>query len=137
MEALDAVFSDPPRSTEQLLHPERLQAGDSPIEVPIPDAAGVALTEGVMGEWSLVELLNAELAPADARRAAEGWGGDRYVLVAESTQTCVVLLIRMDTEQDADELLTAFRRWVGRQSDATVERTDGTSLQMMTCHAIA
>lgn len=133
MAALDSAFQSPPRSTEQLLHPERYAGADAPVQVAPPDTDGVLLLEGVMGEWSLVELLNAELAPADARGAAEGWGGDRYALVDDGYRHCVVLDVQMDTDVDADELESAFGRWAIRQYDAAVERLDERSLRITAC----
>ena len=132
-EALDAAFASPPDSTEQLLHPERYAAGDTPVEVDEPEVDGTVVATGVLGELSLIELLNAELSPAQSRDAAEGWGGDRWVLTEDGSTTCVTLVIVADTDDDAQQLYLAFLRWTVRQHDAEVER-DGLRVEVTSCH---
>lgn len=132
--ALDAAFRRPPRSTEQLMHPDRYLADHSPIGVDAPIVAGDVLADGVMGEWALVELFNAQLAPSDARAAAEGWAGDRYVLTEDGVGgECVTMLIVTDTERDGDELALAAQRWAARAAHATADRIDSTTVRLITC----
>ena len=131
--ALDAAFEHPPASTEHLLHPDRYLAGHRPIDVDEPDVEGNVLVDDVMGEWGLIELLNAELAPSDARRAAEGWAGDRYVLSEVGGEECVTMLIVTDTEVDGDELALAAQRWVARASGANTDRIDATTVRLVAC----
>lgn len=133
MAALDAVYRDPPRSTEHLLHPERYTSGDRPMPVADPRVDGTVIDSGVMGEWSLVELLNAELSPSDARAAAEGWAGDRYVLADDGGTSCVTLDVRADTVHDADELERALSRWALRAADATSARVDDDTVRLVAC----
>jgi hypothetical protein len=68
-----------PRSSEQILHPERYAAGDNPIELAFTDSAGRVRIEDVLGELD-VHLLEAQLAGARTlgKIRVLGWGGDRY-----------------------------------------------------------
>lgn len=66
-----------PRSTEQILHPDRYERGDAPITLAFEGAPG--LLEDVLGEYE-VSLLSDELAHTHIADTdfALGWGGDRY-----------------------------------------------------------
>jgi len=83
--AIDALWRDPPASSEQLLHPDKYDSCESPI--PIPESALPMLpgfdapkTSDVLGELVIRTWLSTAL-PADvAARAAAGWGGDRAAL---------------------------------------------------------
>jgi hypothetical protein len=85
--AVDALWSDPPASTEQLLHPEKYDACEAPIPV---DAAALPTLSGfgrptasdVLGEWAVRTWLAATLPAEIAARAAAGWGGDRAGIYA-------------------------------------------------------
>jgi hypothetical protein len=132
--ALDAAFALPPMSTEQVLHPERSGVPARPREVAIPDVEGDIRSSGVLGEQQIVEVLNAELAPSVSRVAADGWAGDRYVVVESGDQVCVVIDIVADTPDDERQLRLAWMRWTARQADASVEdRPDG-GLRIVVCH---
>ena len=74
---------DLPGSTEQILHPEHFVSGrrDVPrnIEVSVEDGWS-RLYEDTLGELELGILLETVGA---SRSSARGWGGDRYVLLAD------------------------------------------------------
>ncbi len=75
----------------------------------------------VLGEFSLFVLLQLHLPEEKARKAAEGWGGDRVVLVDEAQgQGSFVLLDSVwDTAQDAEEFRQALEEWLpGRLPNA-------------------
>lgn len=83
--AVDALWRDPPASSEQVLHRAKYEACENPI--PVPEAALPAVpgfdrpkASDVMGELVLRAWLSTTL-PADvAARAAAGWAGDRAAL---------------------------------------------------------
>jgi hypothetical protein len=82
---LDKAFAaDPPRSTEQILHPEKWHTKrDNPVAVAwpaLPLNGWKKVSEGQLGELSVRTLLR-DVAKQDrnhAFRAAAGWGGDRF-----------------------------------------------------------
>lgn len=81
-EAVDEAFSDPPLSSEQLLHIEKYlgEERDDPTEVTLPDIdltqlGWEAVGQNVMGEFQTRVLLGNS---PDAIEAAKGWDGDRY-----------------------------------------------------------
>ena len=71
-----------PRSSEQVLHPERYAAGDAPLTLVIDAMPGRTLHEDALGEVE-VALLAAQLAGASgvSYDPPVGWGGDRYRVV--------------------------------------------------------
>jgi hypothetical protein len=95
---LDYAFTtDPPRSTEQILHPEKWYGRrDDPVVVHLPDLAadlpGYRKTaEGTLGELSLRIYLREHLHDADwAGDAAAGWGGDRFAVYQKGGSRLVV-----------------------------------------------
>jgi hypothetical protein len=135
--AIDHAFRDPPRSTEQVLHPAKYWDPDSldlPSAIPPLDAAaafGPGFT--LAGQGSLGELGLASLAspPFDALAAATGaqggfadgavagWDADRWFVCERAGGAAVTLLVcRFDTPHDAVEF-DAAARW---PQDAVVER---------------
>jgi hypothetical protein len=80
--AVDALWRDPPASSEQVLHRAKYEACESPIPVPdtvLPAVPGFDRPKAsdVMGELVVRAWLSTAL-PADvAARAAAGWAGDR------------------------------------------------------------
>jgi hypothetical protein len=82
-----------------------------------------------MGEWYTYLILaqglepNSRLAERTARQAAEGWGGDSYlVYYNEATQATVMVLSTIwDSFNDAREFATAFRRYASARFGDPVE----------------
>lgn len=131
--ALDAAFADPPRSSAAVLHPaERL--GDVPVGVAPPPGDEPVVGEGVLGELTLFEVLEAELAPAEARAAAAGWAGDRFVEWKRRDGTaCLRDDLRARTPDDLARLGRALRSWANLRSGATVESVGDDVVRFTAC----
>jgi hypothetical protein len=103
------LFQRPPRSTEQILHPNKYKANDLPKPVKLPDLAPLGAgwqveSEDVLGELSLSLLIEPFTGHAIAERAADGWGGDRYAVVAgPEGRRVLVLRIVWDEREESDE----------------------------------
>ncbi|HVT58094.1 MAG TPA: hypothetical protein VHR45_06820 [Thermoanaerobaculia bacterium] len=106
---LDYAFAtDPPRSTEQILHPEKWYGRrDDPISIVWPDLApelpGFAkASEGQLGEEGIKILLRRALDDRGrAAAAAAGWGGDRFAVYRREGQRLLAWIADWDTEADA------------------------------------
>lgn len=114
-DAVNAVYDNPPSTTEQIIHPEKYIAGEGAITR--PEWASIAVPEGwttlwdvPLGEYYLREHLRTLMTPTDAAAAAAGWGGDRF-LVFESPEGARlwVLSSAWDTPEDAAEFADAYR----------------------------
>jgi hypothetical protein len=103
---VDRMYTSFPRSTEQVLHPEKYLAGEAPRPIADPKPPrGYELT-GVdtLGELDARVLFGRCLDAAVAERAAAGWAGDRFgVFVGPDRRLAVAWISAWDTEQDADE----------------------------------
>lgn len=116
------AFTDLPQSTEQVLHPEKYFAREAPVRVSLPDVRGLLgltwkrIDYDVNGEWSYYLILDEYLnAPAESKRAAAGWAGDRYEIYegAKPGDLFIAQLIAWDTEKDGREFFEAYakRTW--------------------------
>jgi len=115
-QALNRAYTAPPRSTEQVLHPERyLEKPDSPPRVTVPDLGG-ALGAGwelrlrdTLGEFVIGLYLNTLLSEESARQAADGWSGDTFVTWEheQDGQACVWRTI-WDSTAEAEEFERAL-----------------------------
>lgn len=134
--AVDAAYLNVPLSTEQILHPEKYPS-DFPIPVDIPDLSS-ALGEGweevernVMGEWYIYLILGHgheeafRIQEREALKAAEGWGGDTYLVYNHPASGKYAFVMRMmwDEDRDAEEFTRSFRmvadaRWGRGQQEA-------------------
>ena len=125
--AVDRVFRHPPRSTEQIMHPDKYDADERPIPVtaqlPAALSGWTIAQQTVWGELGFQVFLRAHhVADAKAIEAAAGWGGDRVVLLehgGDDRADHAIGLARFawDTEIDAIE---AERAAVQAMDDAVV-----------------
>jgi hypothetical protein len=113
------AYKELPQSSEQILHAEKYFEREPPVKVSLPDITS-SLGSGwkridtdVNGEWSYYLILDEYLKSApESKRAAAGWGGDRYS-VYEGTKPGSVVITQLsiwDTEQDAAEFFSAYAR---------------------------
>ncbi|HVF51193.1 MAG TPA: hypothetical protein VNA19_13960 [Pyrinomonadaceae bacterium] len=113
------AYKELPQSTEQILHSEKYFARESPVKINFPNIAPALGANwkrtdyDVNGEWSYYLILDEFLKePKESRRAAAGWGGDRYALYEDARTGGVLLaqLVAWDTEEDAAEFFDAYVR---------------------------
>jgi hypothetical protein len=108
---LDYAFkTDHPRSTEQILHPEKWYGQrDDPIMIEIPDLTAALPgwsrgAVGEMGEEGIRILLREQIHNTTvADVAAAGWGGDRFVIYEKAGKRLIAWVTDWDTENDATE----------------------------------
>ena len=117
--AVRAAWDAPPRSSEQVLHPEKYAAGEAPREVdpgPAP-AGGRPIADGVLGEAFIRTLLG-----GSAETAAAGWGGDRYRTWDVNGRTLLAWRSVWDTEGDAREFREALAASLAARGRAARDR---------------
>jgi hypothetical protein len=117
--AVNAAFSKPPVSTEQILHPEKYAAGEGPLDLQLPADLAARFGPGwsvaardTMGELQLRVWLRQGGLPGDvARTAADGWGADRLALLdGPGGASVLVLVTAWDTRADADAFAAAAQQ---------------------------
>jgi hypothetical protein len=159
---VDDAFRRPPRSTEQILHPELYLADEKPHAITAAVPGGwVKVHDAVWGEHGWSTFFEAHgVDPRNAASAAAGWGGDRVVLlardgdagaVASPARTTGVAVISFDTDLDAAEawqtlshaldalvvgaeIATAIdqRRWIDADGRHTVAERRGAAIAIVT-----
>ena len=119
---IDQCFQNPPASTEQILHPEKYwdaELFDAPHRIIIDQSKWPAdwkvMKEDTLGELGLALFTR---APADRQKfspmpkfssqAAEGWGGDRYVLLGNGDARLLYGIASWDSAIDAQEFSKAL-----------------------------
>jgi hypothetical protein len=103
-EAVKAAWEKPPRSTEQVLHPEKYMAEEGPRKVEAASArGGRVIAEGVLGE-----MLTRTLLGEGVEAAAAGWGGDTYRTFDFQGRTLLVWRSVWDTPADQKRFLEAL-----------------------------
>ena len=122
---VDRLYANLPRSTEQILHPEKYEPPrDDPTPVkppPLPSSLGgqwERIYRNVLGEFMLRLVLEQYLKTGPARDAAAGWDGDSVQLY-QTTKGELALWIRTvwDTEQDAVEFFDAYQSLIRLKYD--------------------
>jgi hypothetical protein len=122
---LPAVFSKPPISTQQIMHPALYHAGKTPSTENLPDVAKLLgpdwtkLEENVMGEFGWKEVLKQFLGEERAKTLAATWEGDRYVVYEHKRTKRLVLvsLLRLGNTAEA-------ARFFGQYSEALEKKYD-------------
>jgi hypothetical protein len=118
-EGLSAIFTKPPVSTQQIMHPALYTSGKVPALVSLPSiekslgAGWAKLEENVLGEFGWKEVLKQFLDEPRAKALSAAWDGDCYA-VYEQKQTKRLLLItreRLASEERA-------QRFFGQYSEA-------------------
>jgi len=133
LDDLHQAFSNPPRSTEQILHPEKYW-DEEQLDEPMLVKLGTDHLDGwktlytdTLGEAQLALVTTppdkrSGLDASDAmgmmllkytNRAAEGWGGDRYVLMQKDDTLVMHMVTVWDTQRDAEQ----FYESIASQAD--------------------
>ncbi|HLV01842.1 MAG TPA: hypothetical protein VKZ59_11285, partial [Acidobacteriota bacterium] len=114
---LNDVYSDLPRSSEQILHPEKYLADrDDPVVVQILDFSDYlgrgwsSISDDTLGEVGISILLREKGADIElARDAAEGWGGDSYYLLrGPDGAEALILKTVWDSTYEAEEFFRTY-----------------------------
>jgi len=122
--AVRKAWTEPPRSTEQVLHPEKYLAREEPRPVSgrTAPAGGRLIQEGVLGE-----ALTRTLLGEGSEAAAAGWGGDLYQVWDVGGRTLVVWRTEWDTAAEGREFHdSAVRRFT--RSHGRARRLHGADL---------
>jgi hypothetical protein len=137
-QAVESAYANPPRSTEQILHPEAFYNGDEPQPVDLPDIGArlgggwKTMVEDTLGELYMRIYLEQGIEIRDAIRAGSGWGGDRYQVLQNSQgQLALALRTAWDTPADAAEFFDAYSTFVVMRGNGnpTVLQADSTHMR--------
>ena len=133
-DAVSAAYTDLPKSTEQILHNDKYAAHEAPVKVTLRDISA-SLGRGwkmadndVEGEWGYYLMLDQILESPDvSKKAAAGWGGDRYALFTGPRPADVLVAQKAvwDTETDAREFFDAYVARTSKRYGVGPSSSDG------------
>ena len=111
----ERLYTDPPQSTEQILHPEKWLERDAPVLIGLPESDADPLLDGwtlldsnVIGEFQLRVIFN-EFGMSDSAPAvAAGWDGDRFAVYEKDDELLLLLYTTWDSAAEATEFAEAY-----------------------------
>ncbi|HEY7059959.1 MAG TPA: hypothetical protein VII06_00660 [Chloroflexota bacterium] len=128
--AVNRIFDNPPKSSAQIIHPEKYTNHVDPVIVQFPDLAA-ALGPGweerrkdLLGEIDHRILIQQFVSRDLGDRAAAGWAGDAFSLLRNGDQTAVVVTTKWDTPNDASEWFDAYTRAMTARYRQTLQGVD-------------
>jgi hypothetical protein len=113
---VDAAYADPPDSTTQVIHIDKWYARQQPVTIEVPDLAA-ALGDDyaevgtlTIGEGTIAIMLeHFGVARSSAMSAAQGWAGDRSVIVAGPGDAfALTWTLAWESGEDAAEFAAAY-----------------------------
>ncbi|MCB0311115.1 MAG: hypothetical protein KDD42_07760 [Bdellovibrionales bacterium] len=140
-ERVNQAFGQPPRSTEEILHPEKYyqeqadfrEISDEQQRSALLPESAVKVYSDTMGEFAISAMLgNYAKNRLAAAQASQGWGGDRVALyqVGSSSSTWVVWKTIWDTESDAQQFFAEFETTL-RKRFVEISRRKGSAGPML------
>jgi hypothetical protein len=132
--AVNNAFAHPPRSSEQILHPERYYSGDMPVAVSLPHLrldGWHMVAEDTLGELYLRIYLEQFISIDDAAAACTNWGGDRYqVLGDDHDHLALALQTAWDNSAAAQHFFDAMTWFVAGVSGGSPAALQSDSTHM-------
>jgi hypothetical protein len=121
--ALNAAYTDPPRSTEHILHPDRyLEERDMPALIAVPSLEPVLgdewtlVLEDTLGELVAGLYLATAIPEHTAWQAVDGWDGDTFVVWEyQGGRRILVWRTFWDNTAEADEYEQAMVSLITRR----------------------
>jgi hypothetical protein len=120
-----SILDSMPRSTEQILHPERYRDHDEPTELEFEGEgrAGDVKWEDGLGEFETRLLLQQHLGnEAEAITLATGWDGDRYQVLGAKADALVWYTVWDDAAAASRFADGVKRAWAKRRPDGRIAR---------------
>lgn len=130
---VDVLYKSPPRSSEQILHPEKFfDDRDEPVKIDLPDLCptlgdGFELYhENSLGELQIKILIKLTADSIRAMRASAGWDGDTYAVYRNRSDGRCLLAwaVTFDSVSDAAEFFDAEVKALRRKYDSRREEED-------------
>ncbi|MBI2090073.1 MAG: hypothetical protein HYT78_15270 [Deltaproteobacteria bacterium] len=125
-DGVNGLFSRPPRSTAQILHPEKYYVTRAePLHI-IPwkllrQSGAQKIVEETLGEFTLRLLLSQILSKAEAERVAAGWTGDTLLAFRDGEELILGWVIAWENPAEARGFFAAYRRVLEKRYGPVLE----------------
>jgi hypothetical protein len=125
-EGVNGLYSYPPLSTTQILHPEKYYAQrEDPVRI-IPwgllrQLRGRKIMDETLGELLIQILLSRTLSKQEAEQAAAGWAGDSFLAFQQGEEMVLAWTTAWENQEEAAEFFRSYRK--------ALERGHGISLE--------
>ena len=126
------IYDDMPVSTEQILHPSAFFGRrDAPTSVTLPSLTGVTSSyQNTLGEFETRLFLYEQLKDQnEAIQGANGWDGDRYILIETPRGPGIAWLTVWDSPADASEFYDLLGKIANKRYDATTSAAAGSVMR--------
>lgn len=121
-QGINLLYKFPPQSTEQVLHPEKyFDLPDPPTRVDLKDLSllfspgWTPVENNTLGELMVECLFKQFLPKEEAKRVANGWGGDRFVAFRRGEEVSFIWATVWDTPEDAEEFFEMYQEILSRK----------------------
>jgi hypothetical protein len=128
---VDAVYQDPPTTTEQILEPRKyLRREDpEPLDPVTATLSGWEIHEdSAFGEWGVRLILNDTLSPGLVTQAAAGWGNDSYRILVNGDDVAIAWHYLAESVEDAEDLVNGLIAHAQGPMGATTSQESGGGL---------
>lgn len=115
-EGMNKVYKRFPKSTEQLLHPEKYIADEKPVVVSIKDPKKLLpevklLGQNTLGEGTFNILFESDESKATAPEHAMGWGGDRIYAFQQGKQYFGIFKAVWDDQSQGKQFAQSLKKY--------------------------
>ncbi len=114
---INRIYSDPPLSTEQVLHPEKyIDNPDPPTRISLGalsllfPAGWTEIEDNVLGEFMIRVLFTEFFSKKKGISVAEGWDGDRFIAFRDGDKTSFIWAAVWDSVDDAEEFTDNYQK---------------------------
>jgi hypothetical protein len=108
---VDKGWNQLPTTTEQVLHFDKWEAHEAPLQVKAPTAEALGSgwkldDEDTFGELGFALTFEEWVDAPDARRAAAGWGGDRSAVYTKGDEIAFAVRLKYDAASFAERAMS-------------------------------
>ena len=132
------LYSTLPKSTEQIIHPEKYlsQNKDNPVKIDLKSPESVLgkgwtnINTDVLGEFFFKILFREFTTRGTATIASQGWGGDQIQVLEKGATVIIVMMTAWDSAKDGQEFFKAYKEVIEKKysSERVVDSSDTHSL---------
>lgn len=129
-ESVNAAWKDPPKTSEQILHPDKYDKREPELMVPAPSLQAfgpgwIRDDDDTSGELGYLLVLESWLGHRRAAELVQGWGGDRSATLREGATGSVALIEHLRFDADARPQATKLTQAVAKAWAATETKGPG------------